>query len=122
LKAADIVSLHVPLTPDTAGMINEGAFAMIKPGAVLINTARGGLVDHRALYRALTDGRLRAAGLDVFESEPIDPSHPLCSLPNVVLTPHLAWFTAETLQRSLGVFADNCRRLRDNEVLLNRVV
>ena len=122
LKSADIVSLHVPLTSDTAGMMNEDVFASMKSGAVLINTARGGLVDHRALYRALVDGRLRAAGLDVFESEPIDPSHPLCSLPNVVLTPHLAWFTAETLQRSLGVFSENCRRLRDDQELLNRVV
>ena len=122
LTSADIVSLHVPLTSDTAGMMNADAFASMKSGAVLINTARGGLVDHRALYRSLVDGRLRAAGLDVFESEPIDPSHPLCSLPNVVLTPHLAWFTAETLLRSLGVFSENCRRLRDDEALLNRVV
>jgi phosphoglycerate dehydrogenase-like enzyme len=122
LKLADIVSLHLPLTKDTAGMINADALALMKSGGVLINTARGGLVDHRALYRALVGGPLRAAGLDVFESEPINPSHPLCSLPNVVLTPHLAWFTAETLQRSVSVFAENCRRLRDDEPLLNRVV
>ena len=122
LKSADLVSLHLPLTSDTAGMMNADAFASMKSGAVLINTARGGLVDHHALHRALIEGRLRAAGLDVFESEPIDSSHPLCSLPNVVITPHLAWFTAETLQRSVSVFAENCRRLREGEELLNRVV
>jgi phosphoglycerate dehydrogenase-like enzyme len=122
LASADIVSLHVPLTPETAGMMNAEAFAVMKRGAILVNTARGGLVDLDALYSALRSGRLRGAGLDVFESEPANTSHPLFTLPNVVMTPHLAWFTAETLSRSLGVFAENCRRLRDGEPLLNRVI
>ena len=122
LPVADVVSLHVPLTGETAGMIGARAIATMKPGAVLVNTARGGLVDYDALHRALASGRLRGAGLDVFESEPANVAHSLFQLQNVVVTPHIAWFTAETLSRGLGVFAENCRRLRDGEPLLNRVV
>jgi phosphoglycerate dehydrogenase-like enzyme len=122
LSRADIVSLHVPLTADTAAIIDERAIARMKPGAVLVNTARGGLVDYGALHRALASGRLRGAGLDVFDSEPTAAAHPLFQLRNVVFTPHVAWLTAETLNRSLGVFAENCRRLRDRETLLNRVI
>jgi phosphoglycerate dehydrogenase-like enzyme len=122
LAVADVVSLHVPLNAETAGLIDERALHTMKPGAVLVNTARGGLVDYDALHRALAAGRLRGAGLDVFDAEPASATHPLFQLPNVVVTPHVAWFTAETLQRSLGVFAENCRRLRDGEPLLNRIV
>ena len=122
LSAADVVSLHVPLTAETAHIIDERAIEMMRQGAVLVNTARGGLVDYDALHRALASGRLRGAGLDVFEAEPAGAAHPLFQLPNVVVTPHVAWFTAETLHRGLGVFAENCRRLRDGEPFLNRVV
>lgn len=122
LSLADVVSLHVPLTAQTMGMIDARAIARMKRGAVLVNTARGGLVDHGALHRALMSGHLRGAGLDVFDSEPATAAHPLFHLPNVVVTPHVAWLTAETLNRSLGVFQENCRRLRDSEPLLNRVV
>jgi phosphoglycerate dehydrogenase-like enzyme len=122
LSAADVVSLHVPLNAGTAGMIDARAIQNMKAGAVLVNTARGGLVDYAALHRALVTGHLRGAGLDVFDAEPASAAHPLFQLDNVIVTPHVAWFTAETLQRSLGVFAENCRRLRDGEPLLNRVV
>ena len=94
----------------------------MKQGAVLVNTARGGLVDYDALYRALATGRLRGAGLDVFDCRARERGASAVQVANVVVTPHVAWFTAETLQRSLGVFAENCRRLRDGEPLLNRVV
>lgn len=122
LSTADIVSLHLPLTPDTAGIMNAEAFASMKRGSILINTARGGLVDEAALVEALKSGHLRGAGLDVFAVEPIGSDNPLLKLPNVIATPHLAWFSGETLTRSLGVFAENCRRLRDGHELLNRVV
>jgi phosphoglycerate dehydrogenase-like enzyme len=74
------------------------------------------------LQAALASGRLRGAGLDVLDVEPAEASHPLFGLPNVTITPHLAWFTAETLRRSLGVFVENCRRLATNDLLINRVV
>jgi phosphoglycerate dehydrogenase-like enzyme len=122
VSSADVVSLHVPLTRETAGMMDERAFGRMRRGAILVNTARGGLVDYTALHAALERGHLRGAGLDVFDAEPADTSHPLFTLRNVVVTPHVAWFTAETLSRSLGVFVENCRRLRQGEPLLNRVV
>jgi phosphoglycerate dehydrogenase-like enzyme len=122
LSTADIVSLHLPLTPDTARIMNAAAFASMKRGSILINTARGGLVDEAALIDALKSRHLRGAGLDVFAAEPVGAEHPLLMLPNVIATPHLAWFSGETLTRSLGIFAENCRRLRDGQELVNRVV
>ncbi|HUB46945.1 MAG TPA: 2-hydroxyacid dehydrogenase [Acetobacteraceae bacterium] len=122
LAEADIVSLHLPLTPETANLIDAGALARMKPGAVLINTARGGLVDQPALTQALQSGRLAAAGLDVFEAEPPDFGAPLFQLPNVVLSPHIAWLTTATFDRSFAQAAENCRRLAAGEALLNRVV
>jgi phosphoglycerate dehydrogenase-like enzyme len=122
LARADILSLHVPLTEETRGLIGREALARMKPGAVLINTARGELVDQAALHEALACGRLRGAGLDVFHGEPVDPADPLLTLPNVVLAPHVAWLTPETLARSLAAAFENCRRLAAGEPLLNRVV
>ena len=122
LSQSDVVSLHVPLTPETSAMIDAAAIGRMKKGAVLVNTARGGLVDYVALQHALVSGQLRGAGLDVFEVEPASTAHPLFQIQNIVVTPHIAWLTAETLKRSLGVFAENCRRLRDGETLLNQVV
>jgi phosphoglycerate dehydrogenase-like enzyme len=122
LSQSDVVSLHLPLTPQTAGIFDDRAIQQMKRGAVLVNTARGGLVDYGALHAALASGRLRGAGLDVFDAEPAAAAHPLFQLPNVVFTPHVAWLTSETLHRSLGVFQENCRRLRDGETLLNQVV
>jgi phosphoglycerate dehydrogenase-like enzyme len=122
LSSADVVSLHLPVTPATVRMMNASAFASMKHNSILINTARGGLVDEAALLFALTSQHLRGAGLDVFGSEPVGFENPLLKLPNVVVTPHLAWFTSETLTRSLRVFEENCRRLRDGQDLINRVV
>ncbi len=117
-----MVSLHVPLDAATEGLLDGAAIARMKPGAVLVNTARGGLVHEPALIEALASGRLMAAGLDVFAMEPVDPANPLFTLPNVVAMPHIAWLTPETLERSLGVALVNCRRLSVGEALLNRVV
>jgi phosphoglycerate dehydrogenase-like enzyme len=86
-----------------------------------VNTARGGLVDEAALIAALRAGRLGAAGLDVFAQEPVAADNPLLALDNVVLAPHVAWLTPETLARSLDVAAENCRRLGRGEELLYRV-
>jgi phosphoglycerate dehydrogenase-like enzyme len=122
LAEADVVSLHVPLGPETRGMIGAEAIAAMRPGAILINTARGELVDEAALAAALASGHLRGAGLDVFGEEPVDPHNPLLTLPNVVLAPHMAWLTPETLERSLAVAFENCRRIVDGAPLLNRVV
>jgi phosphoglycerate dehydrogenase-like enzyme len=122
LAEADIVSLHLPLAPNTERMIDAAALGCMKPGAVLVNTARGGLVDEPALVAALTNGQLRAAGLDVFAEEPLPADSPLFGLDNVVLMPHVAWLTPETIERSLGVALDNMRRLRDGGELRFRVV
>lgn len=122
LQVADIVSLHLPLTPETETMIDAAAIAAMKPGSVLVNTARGGLVDEAALVTALTSGHLRAAGLDVVTVEPAPAGNPLFDLDNVVVMPHIAWITPETLDRSLGIAFENCRRVRDGEDLLHRVV
>ncbi len=94
LTAADVVSLHVPLTDETLGMMDAARFSAMRPGSILVNTARGGLVDHDALLRALEDGPLAGAGLDVTEPEPLDPSHPLLHRVDVIVTPHVASATA----------------------------
>ena len=122
LAVSDIVSLHVPLTATTDKMVNAVAIKRMKAGAILINTSRGGVVDEEPLCRALGERRLAAAGLDVFASEPLGPDDPLLPLDNVVVTPHVAYLTAETMARSIHVAAENCRRLGSKEELLHRVV
>lgn len=121
IARADVISLHVPLDPQTRYMIDAKALATMKPGAVLVNTARGGLVDEAALIEALQHGPLGAAGLDTFELEPTPRDNPLLRLDNVVVMPHVAWLTTDTLDRSLIVAVENCRRLASNEPLLHRV-
>jgi phosphoglycerate dehydrogenase-like enzyme len=122
LAEADIVSLHLPLLPETRRMIDAEALSRMKPGAILINTARGGLVDQPALVLALESGRLAGAGLDVFETEPLAAGDALLALPNVVATPHVGWLTTDTFDRSFALAAENCRRLTDGAPLLYRVV
>jgi phosphoglycerate dehydrogenase-like enzyme len=121
LAESDVVSLHVPLTDETRHLIDARALARMKPGAVLVNTARGGLVDEAALVAALAAGRLGAAGLDVFAAEPVAPDNALLAMDRVVLLPHVAWLTPETMERSLAVAVENCRRLADGRDLLHRV-
>jgi glycerate dehydrogenase len=103
LPELDVLSLHCPLTPATRGLVSRERLARMKPDAVLINTARGALVDMRALAEALKSGRLGGAGVDVLEREPPPPDHPLLdpSIPNLILTPHVAWAAREARQRCL---------------------
>ncbi|WP_454766478.1 hydroxyacid dehydrogenase [Cupriavidus campinensis] len=106
LAISDIVSLHRPLRPDTRHTIDAAALASMKPGAILINTSRGGLVDEPALAEALRAGKLFGAGLDVFEREPLPGVSPLAALPNVVLSPHQAGSTLEALEATASQCAD----------------
>ena len=109
LPALDVLSLHCPLTEATRGLIGRERLARMKPDAVLINTARGALVDGRALAEALKAGRLGGAGIDVLEREPPPPDHPLLdpSIPNLIVTPHVAWAAREARQRCLDELALN---------------
>ena len=121
LRASDIVSLHLPLTDATGNLIDANALATMKADAVLVNTSRGQIVDEVALVDALQTGRLAAAGLDVFAVEPVRADNPLLRLDNVVLTPHVTWYTADTMRRYLTEAVDNCARLRDGRELANVV-
>ncbi len=97
LRKADYLTLHVPLTPETRHLINSKRIELMKPNCRIINTARGAVIDEMALARALGEGRIAGAALDVFESEPLPADHPLCQAPNTVLTPHIAGATSEAL-------------------------
>ncbi len=107
LAAADFVSVHVALAAETRGLLGAAAIARIKPGAVLVNTARGGIVDEDALADALRSGHLRAAGLDVFAREPLEVASPLRDLPNVVLTPHIGSASEATRARMIDLAVRN---------------
>jgi phosphoglycerate dehydrogenase-like enzyme len=121
LAESDFVVLATPLTPDTEEMIDEATLALMKPGAWLINVARGRLVDERALIRALHDGPIGGAILDTFRDEPLSPSSPFYDLPNVIVTPHTSWSSGRVLDRSVELFCDNLRRYAAGEPLLNIV-
>jgi glyoxylate reductase len=107
LAQADFVSVHVALAPETRGLLDAGAIGAMKPGAILVNTARGGIVDEAALAEALRTGRLAAAGLDVFECEPLERASPLLGLPNVVLSPHIGSASRATRTRMAERAAEN---------------
>ena len=118
---ADILSLHLPLTDATRHLISRDVISRMKSSAILVNTARGGIVDDGALADALATGRLLAAGLDVFEGEPIGSDHPMVSLPNVFLTPHISAGTRDALGHKMDAIAANLRRFAEGQPLRNEV-
>ncbi len=106
-KNADYISLHIPLTPETRDTIDEKMLSVMKPGAFLINTSRGGTVNEKALYEALKSKKIAGAGLDVFEHEPVEKDSPLLTLDNIILTPHSAALTKECSVRVASEAAEN---------------
>ena len=117
---SDIISLNCPLTAENAGMINADSIAKMKPSAVIVNTARGGLIDEAALAEALNSGRIRGAALDVLSKEPAREDNPLLQAKNTVITPHIAWATVEARSRLMQIAADNLAAYLDGREL-NRI-
>jgi glycerate dehydrogenase len=115
LAISDVLSLHCPLTDDTYHLIDAKALSKMKPGAILINTGRGPLVDEEAVAKALESGQLMAYGADVMSVEPPQPSNPLLRCPNAYLTPHIAWATFEARQRLMQIAVDNLQCFIDGQ-------
>ena len=119
-EKSDFISLNCPLNESTRHMINSETLAMMKPSAYLINTARGALIDEKALIQALNDGVIAGAGLDVQEVEPLDDASPLYTMDNVIITPHMGWRGLETRQRLVSMIGDNIRAFASGRPI-NRV-
>ncbi|MEZ0172266.1 2-hydroxyacid dehydrogenase [Microvirga sp. TS319] len=122
LREADVVTLHLPLTSDTRNLIGRDELSLMKPNSILINTARGGIVDEDALAAALKEGRPGAAGIDVFETEPVTANHPLALLPNTVLTPHIAAGTWDSFVGKMDTVLSNIAAFFDGRPLQNEIV
>lgn len=120
-QQADLISLHVPLSEKTRHLIGAEQLALMKPTTIVVNTSRGGLIDESALYQALIENRLYAAGLDVFEQEPVRLDHPLLTLPNVICTDHTAWFTEESVTELQRKAAQEVLRIFEGNKPLNWV-
>jgi phosphoglycerate dehydrogenase-like enzyme len=121
MAQSDFIVLALPLTPETTDLFNAELLSHAKPGAWLVNIARGALVDERALIRAVRDGRLGGAVLDAFREEPLPADSELYTTPNVIVTPHTSWSSGRVLDRSIDLFCDNLERFRRGEPLLNLV-
>ena len=122
LPRADFVSIHCPKTPETVGLFNAARFKLMKKTAYLINTARGGIVDEKALHEALVAGKLAGAGLDVFEVEPPPVGQPLHALPNVIMAPHVAGVTVEAVHRMSEQTARNILSALDGQPIQQNVI
>jgi len=122
LPHADFVSIHCPKTPETVALFNEARFARMKRTAFIVNTARGGIIDEPALYAALTSGEVAAAGLDVFEQEPIQADNPLLTLDNVITSPHMAGVTTEAVAAMAVVTAQNILSVLDGRPNRDNVI
>ena len=121
-RQADVLSLHMPLTPETRHLINPATLAKMKPTAIIINTARGGLIDTVALAEALQSGVIAGAGLDVFDPEPLSMEHPLRNCRNAILTSHVGWFSDESVPKLQRLAAEEVVRALRGEVLRNQIV
>lgn len=115
LRESDFVTLHCPQTAQTAALINRDTLARMKEGAILVNTARGGLLDESAVAQALETGKLRYAAVDVVSKEPMAPANPLLTAPNCILTPHIAWSPLESRRRLLECVTENIRAFLDGK-------
>lgn len=122
ISSCDFLSVHIPLTPETKNSISVKELAQMKQGSYVINTARGGIVDEKALYDALVSGHLNGAAMDVVESEPMGADHPLLSLDNVVVTPHIAMYSKEAIDAVSLICARNVAACLNGEEMINRVV
>ena len=121
LSESDYVVVILPLTPETRGSLGAAPLSKLRPEAVLVNMARGGIVDETALAAMLAEGRLRGAALDVFDEEPLPESSPLWDVPNLVVTPHIAGFSRDYLPKVFEIFAENVGRLESGEPLRNEI-
>jgi phosphoglycerate dehydrogenase-like enzyme len=121
LAESDYAVVILPLTPETRGSLDASQLARMKPDAVLVNMARGGIVDEKALAGMLREERLRGAVLDVFDEEPLPRGSPLWDVPNLIVTPHVAGFSRDYLPRSFEIFAENLRHLESGEPLRNEI-
>jgi D-3-phosphoglycerate dehydrogenase len=122
LPRADFVTIHCPKNPETVGMFSAARIKLMKPAAYLINTARGGIVDEKALHEALVSKKLAGAGLDVFEQEPPPAQHPLLALPNVIMAPHVAGVTREAVDRMSEQTARNILSALDGTPIRQNVI
>lgn len=120
-RQADILSLHVPLSPETKHLVNANRLAQMKPTSLIVNTARGGLIDTVALSEALQNGTIAAAGLDVFECEPLEETHPLRKCPNALLTSHVAWFSESSVPKLQRLAAQEAVGALQGKPLRNQV-
>lgn len=121
LRNSDFISLHCPLNDNTRYMINEKALEIMKESAFIINTARGALIDEKALIHALKEKKIAGAGLDVVEEEPLQKDNPLCELENVILTPHMGWRGVETRQRLVQMVKEDIRAYKEGK-MIHRIV
>ncbi|MEM1997101.1 MAG: C-terminal binding protein [Candidatus Bathyarchaeia archaeon] len=121
IRESDIITVHVPLTRETRHMIGEKEFRSMKREAIIINTSRGGVIDEQALYKALKEGRIAGAGLDVLEKEPPEKDNPLLKLDNVIITPHMAWYSNESLDEIRRMAAEEVARVLSGQIPVNLV-
>jgi phosphoglycerate dehydrogenase-like enzyme len=121
LRDSDVLVVVLPLTPETRGLLDARALSLMKPRALIVNVARGGIVDEEALAKALAEDQIGGAAMDVFDEEPLPPASPLWSAPNCIVTPHVAGLTRDYMLRVGNLFAENIRRLEAGEPLRNEI-